>query len=103
VHGIGGLGISEFSTHARWVLKQCRSTGGRQRALARKLGAHHTSKRCSDSCSRITKTRWRKCDSRDGAKCPGHLRLVDGLAPSGKLLVPAAPLERSQLTFSRSL
>jgi D-arabinose 1-dehydrogenase-like Zn-dependent alcohol dehydrogenase len=94
VHGIGGLGhlgvqyaqLMGFETVAI-------NRGNDKEELARKLGAHHYIDATTDVVSELQKLGGARVILATAPNAQAISALVDGLAPDGKLLVPAAPAE----------
>ena len=95
VHGIGGLGISAFSTRGRWDFETVAINRGKDKeALARKLGAHHyIDSDADDAVAELQKLGGARVILATAPNAQAISALVDGLSPSGNLLVPAAPAE----------
>src|SRR5258706_3692914 len=95
VHGIGGLGHLGVQYARRMGFETVAiNRGNDKEALARQLGAHHyIDATAQDVVAELQKRGGGKGVLRAAPKRPRNSALVDGLAPSGKLLVPAAPAE----------
>ena len=95
VHGIGGLGHLGVQ-YARQMGFQtvAINRGNDKEALARKLGAqHYIDATASDVVAELQKLGGAKVILATAPNAQAISGLVDGLAPSGLLLVPAAPAE----------
>jgi len=95
VHGIGGLGhlgvqyARQMGFHTVAV-----NRGNDKEPLARELGAHHyIDATAEDVVSELQKLGGARVILATAPNAQAISALVDGLAPSGKLLVPAAPAE----------
>ncbi len=95
VHGIGGLGHLgvQYARQMGFVTVAI-GRGKDKEALARKLGAHHYIDTDSgDGAAELQKLGGATVILATAPNAKAISALVDGLAPSGKLLVPAAPNE----------
>ena len=95
VHGIGGLGHLGVQ-YARQMGFQtvAINRGNDKESLARKLGAHHyIDATATDVVAELQKLGGASVILATAPNAQAISALVDGLGPSGKLLVPAAPLE----------
>jgi len=95
VHGIGGLGHLGVQ-YARQMGFQtvAINRGNDKEPLARKLGAHHyIDATAQDPVAELQKLGGASVILATAPNAQAISGLVDGLAPSGKLLVPAAPPE----------
>ena len=95
VHGIGGLGHLGVQ-YARQMGFETVAINRRndKEPLARQLGAHHyIDATAQDVVSELQKLGGAKVILATAPNAQAISVLVDGLAPSGKLLVPAAPAE----------
>ena len=95
VHGIGGLGHLGVQ-YARQMGFQtvAINRGNDKEPLARKLGAHHyIDATATDVVAELQKLGGARVILATAPSAPAISPLVDGLAPSGLLLVPAAPAE----------
>ena len=95
VHGIGGLGHLGVQ-YARQMGFQtvAINRGNDKESLSRKLGAHHyIDATATDVVAELQKLGGASVILATAPNAQAISVLVDGLAPSGKLLVPAAPSE----------
>ena len=95
VHGIGGLGHLGVQYARRMGFKTIAiNRGNDKEPLARELGAHHYIDATSeDVVAELQKLGGANVILATAPNAQAISALVDGLAPSGKLLVPAAPAE----------
>jgi len=95
VHGIGGLGHLGVQYARRMGFETVAiNRGNDKEPLARQLGAHHyIDATAQDVVSELQKLGGAKVILATAPNAQAISVLVDGLAPSGKLLVPAAPAE----------
>lgn len=95
VHGIGGLGHLGVQYARRMGFETVAiNRGNDKEPLARKLGAHHyIDATAADVVSELQKLGGASVILATAPNAQAISGLVDGLAPSGKLLVPAAPGE----------
>ena len=94
VHGIGGLGHLGVQYARRMGFKTVAINRGRDKEdLARQLGAHSYIDATADVVAELQKLGGASVILATAPNAQAISGLVDGLAPSGKLLVPAAPLE----------
>jgi D-arabinose 1-dehydrogenase-like Zn-dependent alcohol dehydrogenase len=95
VHGIGGLGHLAVQYARRMGFNAVAiNRGNDKEALARKLGAHHyIDATAQDVVAELQKLSGANVILATAPNARAISALVDGLAPSGKLLVPAAPAE----------
>lgn len=95
VHGIGGLGHLGVQYARQMGFETVAiNRGNDKEALARKLGAHHyIDATASDPVAELQKLGGASVILATAPNAQAISGLVDGLAPSGKLLVPAAPSE----------
>src|SRR5258708_22328733 len=95
VHGIGGLGhLGVQYARQMGVGTLAVNRGNDKEALARKLGAHHyIDSIASDAAAELQKLGGARVILATAPNAQAISALVDGLSPSGKLLVPAAPAE----------
>src|SRR5215211_1738829 len=95
VHGIGGLGHLGVQYAGRMGFQTVAINRGKDKAsLARELGAHHYIDATGDDVvAELQKLGGANVILATAPNAQAISGLVDGLAPSGKLLVPAAPLE----------
>src|SRR5882762_5636273 len=93
LHGIGGLGHLGVQYARRMGFNTVAINRGRDKEdLARQLGAHHyIDATAQDVVSELQKLGGAKVILATAPNAQAISVLVDGLAPSGKLLVPAAP------------
>jgi D-arabinose 1-dehydrogenase-like Zn-dependent alcohol dehydrogenase len=103
VHGIGGLGHLGLQYARRMGFNTVAINRGRDKEeLARKLGAHsYIDATAQDVVAELQKLGGASVILATAPNAQAISGLVDGLAPSGKLLVPAAPAEPLTInTFS---
>jgi D-arabinose 1-dehydrogenase-like Zn-dependent alcohol dehydrogenase len=95
VHGIGGLGHLGVQYARRMGFETVAiNRGNDKEPLARQLGAHHyIDATAQDVVAELHKRGGAKVILATAPNALAISALVDGLAPSGKLLVPAAPAE----------
>ncbi len=95
VHGIGGLGHLGVQYARRMGFETVAiNRGNDKEPLARQLGAHHyIDATAQDVVSELQKLGGARVILATAPNAQAISALVDGLAPSGKLLVPAAPAE----------
>jgi D-arabinose 1-dehydrogenase-like Zn-dependent alcohol dehydrogenase len=95
VHGIGGLGHLGVQYARRMGFETVAiNRGNDKKELARKLGAHrYIDATASDVVAELQKLGGARVILATAPNAQAISALVDGLAPSGKLLVPAAPAE----------
>jgi D-arabinose 1-dehydrogenase-like Zn-dependent alcohol dehydrogenase len=95
VHGIGGLGHLGVQYARQMGFETVAiNRGNDKEPLARKLGAHHyLDATATDVVSELQKLGGAKVILATAPNAEAISALVDGLSPSGKLLVPAAPAE----------
>jgi D-arabinose 1-dehydrogenase-like Zn-dependent alcohol dehydrogenase len=95
VHGIGGLGHLGVQYARRMGFKTVAINRGKEKEeLARQLGAHdYIDATAQDVVAELQKLGGASVILATAPNAQAISGLVDGLAPSGKLLVPAAPLE----------
>jgi D-arabinose 1-dehydrogenase-like Zn-dependent alcohol dehydrogenase len=95
VHGIGGLGHLGIQYARRMGFETVAiNRGNDKEPLARQLGAHHyIDATAQDVVAELQKRGGAKVILATAPNAQAISALVDGLAPSGKLLVPAAPAE----------
>src|SRR5213596_2798990 len=95
VHGIGGLGHLAVQYARQMGFETVAiNRGNDKEPLARQLGAHHyIDATAQDVVSELQKLGGAKVILATAPNAQAISVLVDGLAPSGKLLVPAAPAE----------
>jgi len=95
VHGIGGLGHLGVQYARRMGFRTVAINRGIDKeSLARKLGAHHyIDATAQDIVAELQKLGGATVILATAPNAQAISALVDGLAPSGKLLVPAAPAE----------
>jgi D-arabinose 1-dehydrogenase-like Zn-dependent alcohol dehydrogenase len=95
VHGIGGLGHLGVQYARRMGFETVAiNRGNDKEPLARQLGAHHyIDATAQDPVVELQKRGGAKVILAAAPNAQAISALVDGLAPSGKLLVPAAPAE----------
>ena len=95
VHGIGGLGhLGVQYAHQMGFETVAINRGNDKEPLARQLGAHHyIDATAQDVVTELQKLGGANVILATAPNAQAISGLVDGLAPSGKLLVPAAPLE----------
>jgi D-arabinose 1-dehydrogenase-like Zn-dependent alcohol dehydrogenase len=95
VHGIGGLGHLGVQYARRMGFETVAINRGKDKEeLARQLGAHHyIDATAQDPAAELQKLGGANVILATAPNAAAISALVDGLAPSGKLLVPAAPAE----------
>jgi len=95
VHGIGGLGHLGVQYARQMGFETVAINRGKDKeALARQLGAHHyIDATAQDPVAELQKLGGASVILATAPNAAAISGLVDGLAPSGKLLVPAAPAE----------
>jgi len=95
VHGIGGLGHLGVQYARQMGFKTVAINRGRDKEeLARQLGAqHYVDATAQDVVAELQKLGGASVILATAPNAQAISGLVDGLAPSGKLLVPAAPAE----------
>lgn len=95
VHGIGGLGHLGVQYARRMGFKTVAiNRGNDKEELALKLGAHHyIDATANDVVAELQKLGGAKVILATAPNAQAISALADGLSPSGKLLVPAAPAE----------
>jgi D-arabinose 1-dehydrogenase-like Zn-dependent alcohol dehydrogenase len=95
VHGIGGLGHLGVQYARRMGFNTVAINRGKDKEeLARQLGAHHyIDATAQDVAAELQKLGGASVILATAPNAQAISALVDGLAPSGKLLVPAAPAE----------
>src|SRR5215211_8173182 len=95
VHGIGGLGHLGVQYALRMGFNTVAiNRGNDKEQLSMKLGAHHyIDATATDVVAELQKLGGASVILATAPNAQAISGLVDGLAPSGKLLVPAAPLE----------
>ncbi|HKR60163.1 MAG TPA: alcohol dehydrogenase [Pyrinomonadaceae bacterium] len=95
VHGIGGLGHLGVQCARQMGFQTVAiNRGNDKEALALKLGAHHyLDATATDVVAELQKLGGASVILATAPNAQAISGLVDGLAPSGKLLVPAAPAE----------
>jgi D-arabinose 1-dehydrogenase-like Zn-dependent alcohol dehydrogenase len=95
VHGIGGLGHLGVQYARRMGFKTVAINRGKDKEeLARQLGAHsYIDATAQDVVAELQKLGGASVILATAPNAQAISALVDGLAPSGKLLVPAAPAE----------
>jgi len=95
VHGIGGLGHLGVQYARQMGFETVAiNRGNNKEPLARQLGAHHyIDATAQDVVAELHKLGGASVILATAPNAQAISGLVDGLAPSGKLLVPAAPLE----------
>lgn len=95
IHGIGGLGHLAVQYARRMGFKTVAINRGTDKeTLARKLGAHHyIDAVAQDVVAELQKLGGARVILATAPSAQAISPLVDGLAPRGKLLVPAAPAE----------
>lgn len=95
IHGIGGLGHLGVQYARQMGFETVAiNRGNDKETLARKLGAHHyVDATADDVVVELQKLGGAKVILATAPNAQAISALADGLAPSGKLLVPAAPAE----------
>src|SRR5205823_852621 len=98
VHGIGGLGHLGVQYARRMGFETVAVGRGRDKeALARKLGAHHyIDSGAGDPAAELQKLGGARVILATAPNAKAISALVDGLSVNGKLVVPAAPADRSE-------
>jgi len=99
VHGIGGLGHLGVQYARRMGFKTVAiNRGNDKEALALKLGAHHyIDATATDAVAELQELGGARVILATAPSAAAISPLVDGLTPSGLLLVPAAPAEPLQI------
>jgi D-arabinose 1-dehydrogenase-like Zn-dependent alcohol dehydrogenase len=95
VHGIGGLGhLGVQYARQMGFATVAINRGNDKESLARKLGAHHyIDAIAQDAVTELQKLGGARVILATAPNAPAISALIDGLSPSGTLLVPAAPAE----------
>src|SRR5260370_11541098 len=95
VHGIGGLGHLGVQYARKMGFDTVAIGRGKDKeALAKKLGAHHyIDSGTGDAVAELQKLGGARVILATAPNAQAISALVDGLSPSGKLLVPAAPAD----------
>lgn len=95
VHGIGGLGHLGVQYARQMGFETVAiNRGNDKETLARKLGAHHyIDSIATDAVAELQRLGGARVILATAPNAQAISALVDGLSPSGKLLVPAAPAE----------
>jgi D-arabinose 1-dehydrogenase-like Zn-dependent alcohol dehydrogenase len=95
VHGIGGLGHLGVQYARQMGFETVAITRGNDKeSLARQLGAHHyIDALAHDAVTELQKLGGARVILATAPNAPAISALIDGLSPSGTLLVPAAPAE----------
>ena len=95
VHGIGGLGHLGVPYARQMGFETVAITRGHDKeSLARQLGAHHyIDAIAQDAVTELQKLGGARVILATAPNAPAISALIDGLSPSGTLLVPAAPAE----------
>ncbi len=95
VHGIGGLGHLGVQYARQMGFKTVAIGRGKDKeALARKLGAHHyIDTEAGDGAAELQKLGGARVILATAPNAKAISALVEGLSPSGKLLIPAAPAD----------
>jgi len=95
VHGIGGLGHLGVQYARQMGFETVAINRGNDKAsLARQLGAqHYIDATAQDAVTELQKLGGARVILATAPNAPAISALVDGLSPSGTLLVPAAPAE----------
>jgi D-arabinose 1-dehydrogenase-like Zn-dependent alcohol dehydrogenase len=95
IHGIGGLGHLGIQYARQMGFETVAiNRGNDKESLARKLGAHHyIDSKAQDVVVELLKLGGARVILATAPNAQAISALVDGLSPSGKLLVPAAPAE----------
>jgi len=95
VHGIGGLGHLAVQYARQMGFETVAINRGNDKAsLARQLGAHHyIDAIAQDAVTELQKLGGARVILATAPNAPAISALIDGLSPSGILLVPAAPAE----------
>ena len=102
IHGIGGLGHLAVQYARQMGFETVAiNRGSDKEPLARQLGAHHyIDAIAQDTVTELQKLGGARVILATAPNAPAISALLDGLSPSGTLLVPAAPAE--PLTISAS-
>jgi len=102
VHGIGGLGHLGVQYARQMGFETVAiNRGNDKEPLARELGAHHyIDATATDVVTELQKLGGARVILATAPNSQAISGLVDGLAPSGKLLVPAAPAEPLSISVS---
>ena len=95
VHGVGGLGHLGVQYARQMGFKTVALGRGKDKEpLAKKLGAHqYIDSDAGDSVAELQKLGGARVILATAPNAKAISALIDGLSPSGKLLVPAAPAE----------
>jgi D-arabinose 1-dehydrogenase-like Zn-dependent alcohol dehydrogenase len=95
VHGIGGLGhLGVQYARQMGFATVAINRGHDKESLARQLGAHHyIDAIAQDAVTELQKLGGARVILATAPNAPAISALIDGLSPSGTLLVPAAPAE----------
>jgi D-arabinose 1-dehydrogenase-like Zn-dependent alcohol dehydrogenase len=95
IHGVGGLGHLGVQYARQMGFETVAIGRGQDKAeLARKLGAHHyIDTDAGDAVAELQKLGGARVILATAPNAKAISALVDGLAPSGKMVVPAAPAE----------
>jgi D-arabinose 1-dehydrogenase-like Zn-dependent alcohol dehydrogenase len=95
IHGIGGLGHLGVQYARQMGFETVAiNRGNDKEALARQLGAHHyIDASAQDTVTELQKLGGARVILATAPNAQAISALVDGLAPSGALMVPAAPAE----------
>ena len=95
VHGIGGLGHLGVQYARQMGFETVAiNRGNDKESLARQLGAHHyIDAIAQDAVTELQKLGGARVILATAPNAPAISALIDGLSPSGTLLVPAAPAE----------
>jgi D-arabinose 1-dehydrogenase-like Zn-dependent alcohol dehydrogenase len=95
VHGIGGLGHLGVQYARQMGFDTVAiNRGNDKESLARQLGAHHyIDAIAQDAVTELQKLGGARVILATAPNAPAISALIDGLSPSGTLLVPAAPAE----------
>ena len=95
VHGIGGLGHLGVQYARQMGFETVAiNRGNDKESLARQLGAHHyIDASAHDAVTELQKLGGARVILATAPNAPAIAALIDGLSPSGTLLVPAAPAE----------
>ncbi|MGH8067528.1 MAG: alcohol dehydrogenase [Candidatus Entotheonellia bacterium] len=95
VHGIGGLGHLGVQYARQMGFDTVAiNRGNDKESLARKLGAHHyIDSIAQDAVTELQKLGGARVILATAPNAPAISALIDGLSPSGTLLVPASPAE----------
>ncbi len=101
IHGIGGLGHLGVQYARQMGFETVAINRGSEKApLARQLGAHHyIDASAQDTVMELQKLGGARVILATAPNAQAISALVDGLAPSGTLLVPAAPAEPLTLSM----